>query len=109
MSDWLNDLSPEVAATMIKNGDVVLIDVREPNEFVASRIPGALLHPLSTFDPAALPADPNRPVIFHCAGGVRSATAAEKYRDHVGCDRVGHIAGGLGAWAQCGLPVIEAS
>lgn len=103
--DWLNNVSPADVAEMVRNQKVVLVDVREPNEFADARIPGALLHPLSEFDPACLPCDPNRPVLFHCAGGKRSAMAAEKYRAHVGCDGVSHMAGGIMAWANEGLPL----
>ncbi len=106
--DWLDNLSPAEVADLISQGKIILIDVREANEFAAARIPGALLHPLSTFDAAALPCDPARPVVFHCAKGGRSAMAAEKYRAHVGCDRVAHVAGGIGDWIAQGLPVIEA-
>lgn len=106
--DWLDNLSPTEAAELVNQGKVILIDVREAEEFAAARIPGALLHPLSTFDPAALPNDPARPVLFHCAKGGRSAMAADKYRAHVGCDRVGHVAGGIGDWIAQGLPVIKA-
>lgn len=106
--DWLDELSPQQAQALHNDKKAVIIDVREIGEFAAKRIPCALLHPLSEFDPAALPCDPARPVVFHCAGGVRSAKAAEAYRAHVGCDRVSHIAGGIAAWAECGLPLTEA-
>lgn len=106
--DWLEEITPEEANDRIAKGQVILIDVREVNEFAQARIPGALLHPLSEFDPAALPCSPDRPVLFHCAGGKRSAMAAEQYRAHVGCDQVTHIAGGIGAWIQSGLPVKQA-
>ena len=39
------------------NGEMLLVDVREPNEYAFERIHGALLYPLSTFDPKAMPAD----------------------------------------------------
>jgi len=103
--DWLDNLSPQDAHELIKDGKVALIDVREVNEFEAGCIPGASLHPLSGFDPAALPNNPDLPVLLYCAAGGRSAMAAEKYRAHYGCDRVAHIAGGIGAWAECGLPL----
>ena len=41
----------------LADGSIALIDVREPNEFAAGHIPGAVLVPLSRFDPAQLPRD----------------------------------------------------
>ena len=41
----------------LASGQILLVDVREPNEWDAGRIPGATLNALSIFDPAALPAE----------------------------------------------------
>ena len=49
------NLEPEDVALRLKEEAIVLIDVREPPEYAAERIHGALLYPLSTFDPHALP------------------------------------------------------
>ena len=51
---------------------------REPEEYAAERISGALLYPLSTFDAATLPDDGPRRVVFHCGSGKRSLAAAER-------------------------------
>src|SRR5690606_16583467 len=48
-------MSPQEISGALSRGEIVLIDVREPMEFAAERIHGALLYPLSTFDPADLP------------------------------------------------------
>ena len=49
-------LTPMEAARRVTAGTALLIDVREPAEFAAERIHGALNFPLSTFDADALPA-----------------------------------------------------
>ncbi|MGI9245411.1 MAG: rhodanese-like domain-containing protein, partial [Steroidobacteraceae bacterium] len=69
--------SPVELRDALARGEVVLIDVREPQEYAAERIPGALLYPLSTFDPQALPAFGGRNLFMQCAGGVSSMRAAE--------------------------------
>src|SRR5258708_17448500 len=56
---------------------IMLIDVREPNETARERMGGALLAPLSLFDPVDLPDPQGRMVVFTCASGVRSIKAAE--------------------------------
>ncbi|HEV8444137.1 MAG TPA: rhodanese-like domain-containing protein, partial [Steroidobacteraceae bacterium] len=83
-----------------------LVDVREPDEFAAQRIHGALLHPLSTFEPAALPTDGSRLLVFQCGSGKRSATAARAYMA-AGAPRATHLTGGIGAWNAAGLPTIR--
>ena len=50
-------LDPAEVARQLEDGKVLLIDVREPAEYAAERIPGALLYPLSTFDASKLPPD----------------------------------------------------
>jgi len=49
----VKDLTPTEVKTALDAGRILLIDVREPAEFAAERIHGALNFPLSTFDPAA--------------------------------------------------------
>ncbi|MDD2705437.1 MAG: rhodanese-like domain-containing protein [Acidocella sp.] len=99
----LRDISPAELRDALAKQEVVLVDVREPNEFAAMRIEGATLLPLSSFDPAALP---KGQVVLHCAAGKRSRTAAEICAK-AGVPVAGHLAGGIAAWAQAGLPVIR--
>jgi rhodanese-related sulfurtransferase len=96
--------APEVAE-YLGAGEIVLIDVREPAEFAAERIKGALLYPLSTFDPAMVPATEIRPVVFHCGSGKRSADALARCRE-AGVDVKGHLGGGLAAWKGAGNATI---
>ena len=97
------ELTPEQATQRMDAGMAVVVDVREPHEYAAERIHGALLFPLSTFDPAALPEDGDRTLIFHCGTGKRSMMAANLCLE-AGRDSACHIAGGLSAWKQAGLP-----
>ena len=102
----IDTLEPAEVARLLKAGKLLLIDVREPSEYAAERIHGALLYPLSTFDALTLPADGARRVVFHCGSGKRSLTAAEK-RVAAGRPHAAHMAGGIIAWKAAGLPVIE--
>ena len=97
------DLSPQTVAADLKAQRILLIDVREPAEFAVERIHGALNMPLSTFDPATLPAAGDKLIVFQCAGGKRSAMAVDR------CQKAGHkieahLAGGIMAWKAQGLP-----
>lgn len=102
----LAELSPREVAALLQAGEIILIDVREPQEYAAERIHGALLYPLSTFDPRMLPDDRKRRVVLHCGSGKRSAAAAQQCID-AGAERFTHMAGGIGAWKTAGLPVIR--
>ena len=106
MASDLIELEPQEVAAMMEAGSIVLVDVREPNEFMADRIPGALLFPLSTFDPLALPDPSERPIVFQCGSGMRSARAVTACAD-AGIDHHRHMAGGIRAWKQSGLPTVE--
>ncbi len=99
-------LQPAEVARLLRAGKILLVDVREPAEYEAERIAGALLYPLSTFDAAMLPDDGPRRVIFHCGSGKRSQTAAER-RLAAGQSNAAHMGGGIAAWKAAGLPVIS--
>ena len=98
MENW----SPEQVDAALKAGEIILVDVREPGEYENERIPGALLLPLSTFDPAALPTGQGRKVVLHCAAGGRSGKALQACAA-AGADVTAHMAGGMGAWKAAGL------
>lgn len=101
----LEEMSAQDVARAMQAGQIVLIDVREPHEYGTERIPGALLMPLSTFEPAALPEVGARRIVLHCAAGKRSAMAAGLARQ-AGVDITAHLAGGLMEWKQAGLETL---
>jgi rhodanese-related sulfurtransferase len=101
----ITDATPEQVRAWLQAGEILLVDVREANEYAFERIHGALLYPLSTFDPQALPTEGRR-LVLHCAGGKRSLTAAHKLQA-AGHGHVTHLAGGIQAWKAAGLPVIR--
>jgi rhodanese-related sulfurtransferase len=96
------DLDREAIKEGLREGSFVLIDVREPHEFAAGHIPGAVSHPLSSFDPSVLP-DGKR-IVFSCAAGVRSVRAIE-IAQAAGQDIREHYKGGFKDWAAAGEPV----
>jgi rhodanese-related sulfurtransferase len=50
----VRDLTPQEVAQGLRDGRLLLVDVREPNETAVERFPEAVLVPLSSFDPAAI-------------------------------------------------------
>ncbi len=101
------DLTPQQVKAALDAREILLIDVREPAEFAAEKIAGAVNVPLSTFDPAALPDAGGKTIVLQCAGGKRSALAVEQCRK---ADQAidTHLAGGLAAWKAAGLPTVAA-
>ncbi len=99
------DLTPHQVKAAHDAQEILLIDVREPAEFAAERIHGALNVPLSTFNPVALPDAGGKTVVLQCAGGKRSAMAVDQCRK-AGQPIETHLAGGLAAWKAAGLPTV---
>ena len=102
----IHDLEAEDVERWLAERSIVLIDVREPVEYAAERIRGALLFPLSTFDPRALPDLGDRKIVFHCGSGVRSAKAIAKCQE-AGLAIESHLRGGLQAWKSAHLPILR--
>jgi rhodanese-related sulfurtransferase len=99
------DLTPQQVKAALDANQIMLVDVREPDEFAAEKIVGAVNVPLSSFNPAALPAASGKTIVLQCAGGKRSAMAVDKCRKaNQAIDT--HLAGGLAAWKAAGLPTV---
>jgi len=100
----LRSESPAAIRNALRLHEIVLIDVREPAEYGSERIHGALLFPLSTFDPIMLPQGP-RDIVLHCGSGKRSAAAYEACRK-AGVSVRSHMEGGISAWKASRLPLV---
>jgi rhodanese-related sulfurtransferase len=105
MSDMfkVRDLGPEEVARGIRDGKMLLVDVREPNETAVESYPDAVVVPLSTFDAAAIPDPAGKDVVFACRSGRRSVTASLAAQER-GYRYDAHLAGGIIAWKAAGLP-----
>jgi rhodanese-related sulfurtransferase len=102
-ADEVTNLTPEEVAEGLRAGRMLLVDVREPNETALERYPGAVIVPLSAFDPDAIPDPQGKQVVFACRSGRRSITASVAAQD-AGYPYKSHLAGGIIAWKQAGLP-----
>ena len=96
----LHTLTCDEVQQLLLHDKIVLIDVRSPAEFAVERIAGALLCPLSSFQPGSMPLQPNgKPIVFHCGSGLRSKKVAEKYLA-AGFEEVSHMEGGMKKWLE---------
>lgn len=103
MSDAaVENLTVEQVKAGLEDGSILLVDVREPNELAAERIPGAIDFPLSTFEPAVLPDPGGKRLVFTCRSGRRSVTASQAAQA-AGLPYDAHMAGGILAWKEAGF------
>jgi rhodanese-related sulfurtransferase len=90
-----------------KLGKLLIVDVREPQEYTAGHIPGAINIPRGVleFKLDQFPdlQDRNREVVLNCQGGGRSALATAAMQE-LGFKNAVNLAGGFGAWSAAGLP-----
>jgi len=96
-------LEPERVAEMQRSGGAHLIDVRQAEEWERGRIAGSVHIVLEEVPERAADVPRDRPVVFACRGGSRSAMVADAFRGD-GYDAY-NMAGGLRAWEQAGLPL----
>jgi len=102
-ADEVTNLTPQQVDEGLRAGRMLLVDVREPNETGVESYPDAVIVPLSAFDPAAIPDPQGKEVVFACRSGRRSVTASLAAQDQ-GYPYKSHLAGGIIAWRQAGLP-----
>ena len=101
----ITEIRPTEAATKMKSGDTVIVDVREKNEWDEEHIPDAIHLSRGMLELEIEEKVPglNTTVIVHCGGGGRSALAAESLQKMV-YKNVRSMAGGFKAWKSAGLP-----
>ncbi len=100
------DLPPQRVAEMLRDGEAEMVDVREPYEREAGRIAGSRHIELERLAAQAEAVPRDRPVVFQCRVGARSAMAARAFRS-AGYDAY-NLDGGIQAWVEAGLPIAPA-
>jgi rhodanese-related sulfurtransferase len=106
-------LAIEDAIKLHGRDDVLLVDIRDPRELTRDgKVPGAFhctrgmlefwIDPQSPYYKPQFGED--KKYVFFCAGGMRSALAAQTAH-RMGLKPVAHIRGGFGAWKKAGGPV----
>ena len=109
----IETLAIEDAIKLHGGNDVLLVDIRDPRELSRDgKVPGAFhctrgmlefwIDPQSPYYKPQFGED--KKYVFFCAGGMRSALAAQTAQ-RMGLKPVAHIRGGFGAWKKAGGPV----
>jgi rhodanese-related sulfurtransferase len=101
-----HEISHEDLKAGLADGSVLLVDVREAEEYAAGHVQGAIFNPLSRFDPGNLPiAKDGQKVVLMCRSGKRSVSAMEQARLLGRRDVNTHYAGGILGWVNAQEPV----
>jgi rhodanese-related sulfurtransferase len=106
MSYRPNTLTPTQVATLLRSGDTVLVDVREPDEFARRHVKGALSRPLSLLGDALADIPGGKTVVFTCRSGMRTASNCERLAASAPGESF-ILEGGVDAWAAARLPLEE--
>lgn len=105
----LATVSPQDAAATIDDppADLVVLDVRTPEEFAEGHLEGAVM--LDFYDPAFADSlaelDPDVPYVLYCRSGNRSGQTLAMM-EALGFESVDDVDGGIVAWQAAGLPVV---
>ena len=98
----------EFSALVQQTPDLVIVDVRTPEEISLGKIASALEIDFSQpdFEDRIAELSKDKPVLVYCAAGGRSSRAAEMMRAD-GFTKVFNLKGGMNAWTAAGLPVAK--
>lgn len=93
------EVTPVEAATLVREHQAKIIDVREPWEFATAHIAGTVLMPMGQVPVRAhQELDPGERLIILCHHGMRSLNVAVWLRNQ-GFDQAQSLRGGIDAWA----------
>ena len=103
------DVEANAAAKLVADGNVVVLDVRTPEEFTLGHIANALNRNINEqdFGEAVKSLDHSKTYLVHCgmgAAGGRSRRALDSLKA-AGATKVYHLNGGFTAWQQAGNPI----
>lgn len=103
-------LSPAEAVTLINRNNALVLDVRDEAEFASGHIADALHIPVADLESrlTELKKYKSKSVLVNCQRGARSAKACEILRK-AEFTQVHNLHGGLDAWQQAKLPLVNTS
>lgn len=98
----------EVKQRIERGEPVVLVDVRDPDEYRDGHIPDAanISRGFLEFRIGTVAPEPTTPLVLYCQTGLRSILAARALKE-LGFQNVVNLQGGFARWAQSGLPVVK--
>ena len=98
-------ISAQEAKELLDRGDIQVVDVRQPGEWMTGHLEGATLIPVDSLFERVEEVAEDKDILFYCAVGVRSALACE-IGAAMGRTRCHNLEGGIEAWKAGSLPVV---
>jgi rhodanese-related sulfurtransferase len=98
----LTPIDARSLAGRLKSGELILIDIREADEFAREHIAGAVSLPLSRLEAGHVSLRGTQPVAFTCRTGMRTNANCDRLAAHVG-EPAFVLEGGLDGWKKAGL------
>lgn len=98
------DVDVQTTAALRERPDVMILDVREQDEWDAGHIPGAVFMPMGQVPDRLSEIPKDKTVIVQCRSGNRSSQVTD-FLVQQGFTNVHNMAGGINAWQSAGLPV----
>ena len=103
-ADDVREIGIEDAPAWIESHEAVMLDVREPVEYSAGHLPGAISIPQAELATRLDEVPKDRDLVVACAGGLRSANCTA-FLSQQGFSRAISLAGGTDGWRNAGLPI----
>jgi rhodanese-related sulfurtransferase len=102
----LKSVGPAELLPLVQAGAVTVIDVNSPARWQAAHVPGAINLDPHGYERAALPADPQAPLVFYCSNPMcRKAPQAARRARALGFANVRVLSAGITGWLDAGYPV----
>lgn len=102
----IHSISPIEARKLISDGVVDVVDVRDASEWSGGHVPGARFVPLEQLRACPKASLHRDGVLFVCAAGIRSQTAA-RIAAAAGLKELYNLSGGTRGWVKAGLPLVS--
>lgn len=100
----LSKIGPNDLQRLMRSGEAILIDIREPSEYAREHIIGARLVPVGSIDTHDFDTETGKIAVFTCRSGNRTAMNAARLLAK-GFRETHMLEGGLDGWKKAGLPV----
>lgn len=100
------NVSPLIAVTKMNSENIVILDVRDPQEFLKSHIENAINLPLNSFEEKlpTLEKYKKQAILVNCQTGARSVSAC-KMLTKAGFGTIYNLMGGIQSWEDNKLPI----
>ena len=101
-------ITPTNLVNLVNREGAVLLDIRDPKEYSAGHIAGALSMPVSSIDAriGELESEKGKPVVLVCKMGQQASATGRKLKA-LGFENVRRLSGGMAEWTASSLPMVK--